>query len=47
MSWGSYALVLEPASLKKEVKAEAERVIEGGFGSEFKGSIADVLSRKG
>ena len=28
MSWGSHALVLEPGSLRSELKAEAEKVSE-------------------
>ena len=28
MSWGAHALVLEPESLRDEILAEAERVIE-------------------
>jgi len=41
MSWGSHALVLEPESLKNEVRAEAERVIEG-YGTEVEGSSQET-----
>jgi predicted DNA-binding transcriptional regulator YafY len=35
MSWGSHALVLEPESLRNEMKAEAKRVI-GNYEREAK-----------
>jgi predicted DNA-binding transcriptional regulator YafY len=43
MSWGAKALVLEPASLREEIRAETETILgkyEGDFLSEAKPSTA-------